>query len=429
MTHTNQLDASLHLQLKQARDAAHTLAISSHEQRQQALTAAAAAMRTNQKAILAANERDIREAEAMQLAAPLLDRLQITPERLARMAEGLEEIAAQPDLLGTISNRRRAPTGIEIAHMRVPIGIIAVIYESRPNVTADAAALCLKTGNACILHGGREAHHSNAAITDAMQQGLQQAGLPAASVQPLMDNIEASREQRHRAVEKMLGCEGRVDLVIPRGGKQLGKAISEFSKVPVLKHLEGICHTYLHADADLEMAEKLSYNAKCFRYSICCSTETLLVDNSIAATLLPRLVQGFSARGVELRGCERSVKLISDMKAATEEDWITEYLGPILSVRLVDGPEQAMQHIARYGTAHTEAIVTENQEVAQRFLREVDSSSVMHNAPTVFADGKEYGLGAEIGISTDKLHARGPIGCEGLTSLKFVVTGQGQERS
>ena len=421
---SNQLRATAEL----ARLAAGQLALASAEQRNEALLAAAAAIERDTDAIGKANAMDMRQGEQDGLSAPLLDRLQLNDERIGRMVEGLREIAAQPDPLGALSNQRRGPSNIEVAQMAVPIGVIAIVYESRPNVTADAAALCLKSGNVCILHGGREARHSNSAIMACMVQGLKDAGLPPTAVMPLLADSEAPRTERHRAVEILLGSEGAVDLAIPRGGKSLATAVANCARVPVLKHLEGICHLYLHADADLDMAERLSYNSKCYRYSVCCATETVLIDAALGERLLPQLAAGFAERGVELRGCADSRRLVPDMVAASEDDWHAEYLAPVLAVRLVSGLDAAMRHIAQYGSAHTDAIVTDNAQAAQRFLREVDSSSVLHNAPTVFADGKEYGLGAEIGISTDRLHARGPIGAEALTSRKFVVTGQGQER-
>ena len=423
------LQTSLQQRVERARAASRILGLADADRRDDALRQAAKAIEADRDAILAANRQDMERSRKEGLAASMLDRLELTDDRLSQMTGGLEEIADQSDPIGQVFDRRHQPSGIEVAHMRVPIGLIAIIYESRPNVTADAAGLCLKAGNGCILHGGKEAQDSNVAIHTAMTAGLEAAGLPGEAVQMLMPEHGLATEFRHRAVQWLLGAETWVDLAIPRGGKNLASTVSEYARVPVLKHLEGICHMYLHAQADLQMAEQLSYNAKCYRYSICCSAETLLLDRAIAPQLLPRLASGFAERGVEVRGCEASRKLVSGLVAATEQDWHTEYLAPVISVRVVENPDEAIAHIERYGSAHTDSIVTEDAQVAARFLREVDSSSVMHNLPTVFADGKEYGLGAEIGISTGKLHARGPIGAADLTSCKFVVTGAGEQRS
>lgn len=415
------------------RQAANAVAMASDEVRQRALLAAAAAIRERSEAMLAANEADMADARAANIEAPLLDRLELNAGRIERMAEGLEEVAAMPDILGAVTDLQQQPSGLKIGKMRVPLGVIAIIYESRPNVTADAAALCIRAGNACILHGGWEARRSNLAIAEALHAGLQQAGLPQDVVHILLADAlqsgEDARSLRHEAVQTLLGEPQWIDMAIPRGGYRLAQVVSDTAKVPVLKHLSGLCHLYVHADADLEMAARLAYNSKCYRYAICGALEALLVDRAVAEQFLPLIATGFAERGVELRGCERSRAIVPSMTAATEQDWQTEYLAPILSVRIVDDLAAAVAVINASSSAHTDSIVTASEEAAAHFLRHVDSSSVMHNAATCYADGKEYGLGAEVGISTDKLHARGPVGVEGLTSQKFVVLGHGEERS
>ncbi|MFP5348276.1 MAG: glutamate-5-semialdehyde dehydrogenase, partial [Gammaproteobacteria bacterium] len=334
----------------------------------------------------------------------------------------LRQIAQLPDPVGEISELRMRPSGIQVGRMRVPLGVVGIIYESRPNVTADAAGLCLKSGNAAILRGGSEAIHSNCAIAACIHEGLQQAGLPADAVQ-VIDTTDRA------AVGELITLKAHVDVIVPRGGKSLIERITNEATIPVIKHLHGVCHVYIDDKADLDKAVKIAFNAKCQRYGTCNTMETLLVHRDIAARALPPLVKLYREQNVELRGCDATRRHVPDIKAATEEDWHTEYLAPILSIRVVDGVDQAIEHIAKYGSQHTDSIVTEDITRALRFLREVDSSSVMVNASTRFADGFEYGLGAEIGISTDKLHARGPVGLEGLTSQKFIVLGDGHVRS
>jgi glutamate-5-semialdehyde dehydrogenase len=338
------------------------------------------------------------------------------------MAEGVEQVATLEDLVGTVSERVKRPTGIEVARMRVPIGVIAIIYESRPNVTADAAALCVKSGNASILRGGSEALGSNRAIAACVRAGLRSAGLPEAAVQ-LVDTADRA------AVGELITLREYVDIVVPRGGKELIERLSHESRIPMIKHLDGVCHVYVDDSADPDMAVKIVDNAKTQRYGVCNTMETLLVADGIASTVLPRIGQIFKSKGVEMRADASTRKFIPDAKAATEKDYYTEWLAPIVSIRVVKGLEEAIEHIAKYGSQHTDAIVANDRARAERFLREVDSSSVMWNASTRFADGYEYGLGAEIGISTDKLHARGPVGLEGLSTQKFIVLGHGEIRS
>ena len=337
------------------------------------------------------------------------------------MAEGLRQIAALPDPIGGISDMNYRPSGIQVGKMRVPLGVIGIIYESRPNVTADAAGLCLKSGNAAILRGGSEAIHSNQAIAACVHQGLREAGLPEAAVQVVNTTDRA-------AVGELITLTGYVDVIVPRGGKELIERISREARIPVIKHLHGVCHVYIDDEADLQKAIRIADNAKTHRYGVCNAMETLLVNANVAAKVLPELCNIYLHKGVELRGDDAACKLVPQMKAATEEDWHTEYLAPILSIRVVADLDAAIAHIDTYGSQHTDSIVTENYSKAMRFLREVDSSSVMVNASTRFADGFEYGLGAEIGISTDKIHARGPVGLEGLTSQKYIVLGSGQIR-
>lgn len=403
-----------------AREASRVIARASSAQKNSALLAAAAALDESRVALTAANEQDLAAGRATGLEPALLDRLALTPARIDGMLEGLRQVAALPDPVGAIRDMRYQPSGIQVGKMRVPLGVIGIIYESRPNVTMDAASLCLKSGNACILRGGSEAIHSNRAIAACIQRGLAAAGLPAAVVQ-VVDTTDRA------AVGALISLPEFVDVIVPRGGKGLIERISRDAKVPVLKHLDGICHVYVDALAELPKAKGIALNAKCYRYGICGAMETLLVDQAVAAAFLPAMALLYAEQGVELRGCERTCALI-DAIPASEADWHTEYLAPILSIRVVDGLEQAIEHINHYGSQHTDSIVTEHQGHARRFLAEVDSSSVMLNAPTCFADGFEYGLGAEIGISTGKLHARGPVGLEGLTGEKYVVIGDGQLR-
>jgi glutamate-5-semialdehyde dehydrogenase len=405
-----------------ARAVARRLAATSTAQRNGALLAAATALDQRRSQLLEANALDMASARERRLDPVLIERLELNPGRVDAMREGLLAVAALPDPVGAIRDLNSRPSGIRVGRMRVPLGVIAIIYESRPNVTADAASLCLKSGNACILRGGSEALHSNTVIADALRAGLASAGLDGDCIQ-----LVPSRDRA--AVGVLLGLDGLVDVVVPRGGKGLIERVTRDARVPVIKHLDGICHVYLDSGADHDMALAIAVNAKTQRYGTCNTMETLLVHVDEAHRLLPRLVAAYAEHGVELRGCERARRIEPSMVEASEADWHTEYLGPILALRVVDSIDQAMAHIARYGSGHTEAIVTEDYARAQRFLREVDSSSVMVNASTRFADGFEYGLGAEIGISTDKLHARGPVGLEGLTSEKYVVFGEGQIRS
>ncbi|PAU64356.1 glutamate-5-semialdehyde dehydrogenase [Pseudomonas sp. PIC25] len=403
-----------------ARDASRVIAQASTAQKNRALLAAAAALDAARDELAAANQKDLDQGKANDLEPALLDRLALTPARIDSMIEGLRQVAALPDPVGAIRDMSYRPSGIQIGKMRVPLGVIGIIYESRPNVTIDAASLCLKSGNATILRGGSEAIHSNRAIAACIRQGLAEAGLPDTAVQ-VVDTTDRA------AVGALIAMPEFVDVIVPRGGKGLIERISRDARVPVIKHLDGICHVYVDALADLEKARSIAFNAKCYRYGICGAMETLLVDQAVAAAFLPAMAQMFVEKGVELRGCERTRALIQ-AEPAKEEDWSTEYLAAILSIRVVDGLDEAIAHINRYGSHHTDSIVTEHQGHARRFLAEVDSSSVMLNTPTCFADGFEYGLGAEIGISTDKLHARGPVGLEGLTCEKYVVIGDGQLR-
>ncbi|WP_439887408.1 glutamate-5-semialdehyde dehydrogenase [Pseudomonas sp. MBLB4123] len=403
-----------------AREASRIVARASTAQKNRALLAAAEALDAARGELAEANDQDLAAGRANGLDAALLDRLALTPARIDGMIEGLRQIAGLADPVGAIRDMSYRPSGIQVGKMRVPLGVIGIIYESRPNVTIDAASLCLKSGNATILRGGSEAIHSNRAIAACIQRGLAAAELPAAAVQVVETTDRA-------AVGALIAMPEFVDVIVPRGGKGLIERVSQDARVPVIKHLDGICHVYVDALADLAKAQQVAFNAKTYRYGICGAMETLLVDQAVAAAFLPGMAQMFAEKGVELRGCERTRALI-EAKAATEEDWSTEYLAAILSVRVVDGLDAAIVHINRYGSHHTDSIVTEHQGHARRFLAEVDSSSVMLNTPTCFADGFEYGLGAEIGISTDKLHARGPVGLEGLTCEKYVVIGDGQLR-
>jgi glutamate-5-semialdehyde dehydrogenase len=403
-----------------ARAAARVLARSDTRAKNSALERMAGALRRDALQLLAANARDVEGARAAHDAA-FVDRLALREDGVEAMARGLEEIAALPDPVGEISDLRFRPSGIQVGMMRVPLGVIGIIYESRPNVTADAAGLCLKSGNATILRGGSEAIHSNRAIARCIHEGLRDAGLPEEAVQ-LVDTTDRA------AVGYLIADEAHVDVVVPRGGKSLIERIAREARVPVLKHLDGVCHVYVDASASIEQAIRIADNAKTQRYSPCNTMETLLVHADVAARVLPPLAAIYAAKGVEMRGDERARVVVPAMREATEDDWYAEYLAPIIAIRVVDSLDAAMDHIARYGSQHTDAIVTESHPNAMRFLREVDSSSVIVNASTRFADGYEYGLGAEIGISTNKLHARGPVGLEGLTSRKWIVLGNGQIR-
>jgi len=406
---------------RQAREASREVARAVSGPKNTALLATADAIERRMGELLEANGKDMSAGRERGLDAALLDRLELNEERVRGMAEGLRQIAALPDPVGEIADLKYRPSGIQVGKMRVPLGVIGIIYESRPNVTADAAALCLKSGNAAILRGGSEAMHSNQAIAACIHQGLDEAGLPRAAVQVIETTDRA-------AVGELITMPEYVDVIVPRGGKGLIERITADSRVPVIKHLHGVCHVYIDDKADRGKAVKVAFNAKTQRYGTCNTMETLLVAEPIAADVLPELGRLFKEKGVELRGCEKSREILADAGAATEEDWDTEYLAPILSIRVVEDLDAAIEHIHRHSSGHTESILTEDIGRARRFLAEVDSSSVMVNASTRFADGFEYGLGAEIGISTDKIHARGPVGLEGLTSQKYIVIGDGHIR-
>jgi glutamate-5-semialdehyde dehydrogenase len=405
-----------------ARAASRVVAAAPTAVRNNALLAAHDALDGARARLAEANARDLERGRAGGLDAPLMDRLELTPARIDAMLEGLRQVAALPDPVGSISDMNTMPSGIQVGRMRVPLGVIGIIYESRPNVTVEAASLCLKSGNATILRGGSEALASNCAIAECLSAGLLAAGLPAAAVQV----VETADRV---AVGRLIAMPEYVDVIVPRGGKSLIARISNEAKVPVIKHLDGVCHVYIDDGADDDMAEAIAVNAKTQRYGTCNTMETLLVAESKAADILPRLAAAYAEAGVELRGCQRTLAILPQANAATEQDWHEEYLAPILAVRVVAGLDEAIDHINTYSSLHTDSIVTRDHARAMRFLREVDSSSVMVNASTRFADGFEYGLGAEIGISTDKLHARGPVGLEGLTSQKYVVFGEGQVRT
>jgi len=404
-----------------ARAASRLIAMADSNAKNHALENIATAILLNSSTLIAENAKDVAAAKANGLDPASIDRLTLTEKTINGMAEGLRQIAALPDPIGEISDMKYRPSGIQVGKMRVPLGVIGIIYESRPNVTADAAGLCLKSGNAAILRGGSEAIHSNQAIAACVHQGLREARLPETAVQVVSTTDRA-------AVGELITMKEYVDVIVPRGGKSLIARISSDAKVPVIKHLDGICHVYIDSEADLKKAIRIADNAKTHRYGVCNAMETLLVNADIAAKVLPDLCKIYLDKGVELRGDDEACKLVSQMTIATEEDWHSEYLAPILSVRIVNGLDEAINHINTYSSQHTDSIVSENYSHAMRFLREVDSSSVMVNTSTRFADGFEYGLGAEIGISTDKIHARGPVGLEGLTSQKYIVLGNGQIR-
>lgn len=387
----------------------------------QALTCIAQEILKHSEILKQENQKDLELGKKSNLDSAMLDRLELTDARIKAMADGLLQVASLPDPVGEISELQTQPTGIEVGKMRVPIGVILIIYESRPNVTADAAALCIKSGNVTILRGGSEALNSNHAIAACIHAGLAQAGLDEDIVQ-VINTVDRD------AVRALLQADKDIDIVIPRGGKSLIERITQESRIPLIKHLDGVCHVYIHADANIDMAINISVNAKAQRFGVCNAMETLLIDNAIAHKVLPELYEKFKNKNVELRGCDKSLKILPNISRAEEQDWYEEYLGPILAIRIVDDMQQAIDHIEKYGSQHTESIVTQNKKIAEQFLRQVDSSSVMVNASTRFADGFEYGLGAEIGISTDKLHARGPVGLEGLTTQKFVVYGDGNIR-
>ena len=404
-----------------AREASRELARADTKTKDRALAAMAAEIRKGAASLLEANRADVEQAKADGRDAAFVDRLTLTPASVEQMAEGIEQVAALLDPVGKISERVTRPSGIEVARMRVPLGVIGIIYESRPNVTADASALCVKAGNACILRGGSEALHANQAIASCVRAGLKQAGLPEAAVQVV-------RIADRAAVGELITMTEYVDVIVPRGGKELIARLQRESRIPMIKHLDGVCHVYIDDKADPAMAVKLADNAKTQRYGTCNTMETLLVAEAIAPRVLPPIAAIFRAKGVEMHGDEATRGLVADALPVTEQDYCTEWLAPVVSIRVVRGLDEAIEHIAKYGSQHTDAIVTGEQARAERFLREVDSSSVMVNASTRFADGFEYGLGAEIGISTDKLHARGPVGLEGLTTQKYVVFGHGEIR-
>jgi len=403
---------------KNARAASRVMATADTAVKNAALLAAMDAIDSTRDKLASANARDLEAGTKKGLDPAMLDRLELTPPRIENMLEGLRQVAALSDPIGEIGEMRYMPSGIQVGRMRVPLGVIGIIYESRPNVTAEAASLCLKSGNATILRGGSEAFYSNQAIADCIRQGLETAGLPAAAVQ-VVGTTDRS------AVGELITMHEYVDVIVPRGGKGLIERISNEAKVPVIKHLDGICHVYIDDGADITKAVNIALNSKTNRYGVCNAMETLLVAESMAAQVLPQLEQVYSDFDVEIRGCKKTCVLMVSAKEASEEDWSTEYLAPVLSIRVVSGIDEAIDHINTYSSQHTDTIVTEDYSRGRRFLREVDSSSVMINASTRFADGFQYGLGAEIGISTDKIHARGPVGLEGLTSQKYVVLGDG----
>ena len=407
---------------RRARAASREVARADTARKNRALTATAKAIRRDAKKLLAANAEDVKSARATGKDAAFVDRLTLTEKSIEAMAEGLEQVAKLPDPVGEISELKEQPSGIKVGKMRVPLGVIGIIYESRPNVTADAAALCLKAGNACILRGGSEAVRSNLAIAACIHEALSSAGIPE-------DAVQVVETADRAAVGQLLSMNEYVDIIVPRGGKDLIARVMAESRIPMIKHLDGVCHVYIDDRADIDRAIRIADNAKTQRYGVCNAMETLLVAEGVAAKVLPKLAGIYVGKGVELRGDEGSRRLVPFIKPATDQDWYAEYLAPILAVRVVKDLDAAIEHIAKYGSQHTDAIVTEDEARAKRFLREVDSSSVLVNASTRFADGFEYGLGAEIGISTDKLHARGPVGLEGLTSQKYVVFGSGQIRT
>ena len=407
---------------QQAKAAARILSHTDTNLKNRALIAIANALQESKANLITENQKDLVAGKENGLDDAALDRLTLSPKGIQAMIDGLIQVASLPDPIGEITDLSYRPSGIQVGQMRVPLGVIGIIYESRPNVTIDAAALCLKSGNACILRGGSEAIHSNRAIAACVTQGLIEAELPPTAVQIVETTDRA-------AVGELITMNEFVDVIVPRGGKSLIERISKEATIPVIKHLDGICHVYIDDKADINKAIRVAVNSKTHRYGVCNAMETLLIAENIAAQILPLLAEQFHSKGVELRGCAKTCSLLKNCIRATEEDWQTEYLAPILSIKIVSGIDEAMNHIHQYSSQHTESIVTEDYTLARRFLREVDSSSVMVNASTRFADGFEYGLGAEIGISTDKLHARGPVGLKGLTSLKYIVLGDGHIRA
>ena len=404
----------------EAKEASVILSQATLEQKNEALARISEEIQLNRKAILEVNQADLAHAKEKSIGSALIDRLELNDSRIDSMISGLKVVSELPDPVGEITDLDPTPSGIEVSKMRVPLGVVGIIYESRPNVTADAAALCLKSGNACLLRGGSEAIQSNKLIWNCLQNGLIKSGLPKECIQ-LIETTD------REAVKTLLHLDKYLDVIIPRGGKGLVKLITEESRVPVIKHLDGICHVYIDDSADLNKAEEIAINAKTYRYGICGAMETLLIHNKVASDVLPSLIGKLNAEGVEVRGCKKTTEFV-EVSDATEEDWTTEYLAPILSIRVVESMNEAIDHIQKYGSHHTDSIVSEDLKKVDIFFKQVDSSSVMHNLPTCWADGFEYGLGAEVGISTDKIHARGPVGLEGLTSQKFIVKGNSELR-
>ena len=404
----------------EAKEASSILSQASLEQKNEALKHISEEIKLNREEILRVNQSDLASAKEKSIGSALIDRLELNDARIDSMISGLKVVSELPDPVGEITHLDPTPSGIRVSKMRVPLGVVGIIYESRPNVTADAAALCLKSGNACLLRGGSEAIQSNKLIWNCLQNGLIKAGLPKECIQ-LIETID------REAVKTLLHLDEYLDVIIPRGGKGLVKLITEESRVPVIKHLDGICHVYIDHTADLKKEEEIEFNAKTYRYGICGAMETLLVHSKVASDVLPSLTSKLKKEGVEVRGCMETTKFV-DVSDATDEDWTTEYLAPILSIKVVESMNDAINHIQKYGSQHTDSIVSEDQKRVDIFFKQVDSSSVMHNLPTCWADGFEYGLGAEVGISTDKIHARGPVGLEGLTSQKFIVKGNSELR-
>ena len=404
----------------EAKEASVILSQATLEQKNEALARISEEIQLNRKAILEVNQADLAHAKEKSIGSALIDRLELNDSRIDSMISGLKVVSELPDPVGEITDLDPTPSGIEVSKMRVPLGVVGIIYESRPNVTADAAALCLKSGNACLLRGGSEAIQSNKLIWNCLQNGLIKSGIPKECIQ-LIETTD------REAVKTLLHLDKYLDVIIPRGGKGLVKLITEESRVPVIKHLDGICHVYIDDNADLNKAEEIALNAKTYRYGICGAMETLLIHNKVASDVLPSLIGKLNAEGVEVRGCKKTTEFV-EVSDATEEDWTTEYLAPILSIRVVESMNEAIDHIQKYGSHHTDSIVSEDLKKVDVFFKQVDSSSVMHNLPTCWADGFEYGLGAEVGISTDKIHARGPVGLEGLTSQKFIVKGNSELR-
>ena len=420
MTQSKEINTYMNRLGSEAKEASLILSQASLEQKNEALRCISEQIESDRDEILSTNKKDLDLAKQKSIGSALIDRLELNDSRINSMISGLQVVSELPDPVGEITDLDPTPSGIEVSKMRVPLGVVGIIYESRPNVTADAAALCLKSGNACLLRGGSEAILSNKIIWNCLQEGLKKASLPKECIQ-LVETTD------REAVKTLLHLDDYLDVVIPRGGKGLVQLISDESKVPVIKHLDGICHVYIDEAADIKKAENIAFNAKTYRYGICGAMETLLVHSSVASLLLPSLEDRFSSEGVEVRGCQKTLQFI-DAIEAKEDDWLTEYLAPILSIKVVEDMSEAIDHIQKYGSQHTDSIVTEDKNKAEYFFKNVDSSSVMHNLPTCWADGFEYGLGAEVGISTDKIHARGPVGLEGLTSQKFIVKGNSNLR-